>query len=215
MKSLLRAVAAALMCLAQSNCEALRSYGRPKYQISVHVQGSSTDMSRDIIQFPYQGQQFIFKKVPEFSQRAIAAFESFASDDGMGSGLVLKLDAHGRNQLETVTRTHQGELLLTIVNGVPVDMIQIDRPVADGKFIVWRGVSDETIAEMEERLPHISAMKSSARYMDMLPSTDKEKSDARKAELQEKRYLDEMARRAERGEDITLPPKTKEVPLSR
>ena len=89
------------------------------------------------------------------------------------------------------------------------------RSLADGKFVVWRGVSDETIAEMQERLPHISKMKSSARYMDMLPSTDKEKSDARKAELQEKQYLDEMARRAERGEDITLPPRTKEVPLSR
>ena len=213
MKILLHAVFAATLCFALSSCDLLRSFDKPRYQISVHVQGSPTDMQRDIIQFPYQRQQFIFKKVAEFSQRSIAAFESFPSDDGVGNGLVLKLDTHGRNQLDTVTRTHQGELLLTIVNGVPVDIIQIDQPIADGKFVVWRGVSDETVAEMGKRLAHISAIKSSGKYLDMLPSTDKEKKDARKAELEEKKYLDEMARRAERGEDITQPPRTKEIPL--
>lgn len=213
MKILLHAVFAATLCFALSSCDTLQRLSKPKYQISVHVQGSTTDMPRDIIQFPYQGQQFIFKKVPEFSQRAIAAFESFPADDGVGNGLVLKLDAHGRNQLDVVTRTHQGELLLTIVNGVPVDIIQIDRPVADGKFVVWRGVSDETVEQMGKRLAHISAIKSSGKYLDMLPSTEKEKQDARKAEMEEKKYLEDMARRAERGEDVSKPPRTKEIPL--
>jgi hypothetical protein len=211
MNPFLHAIFASLLCLALSSCDTLR--GKPKYQLSVHVQASATDMQRDIIPLPYQGQQLIFKKVPEFSQRSIAAFESFASDDGFGNGLVLKLDAHGRNQLETVTRTHQGELLLTFVNGVPVDIIQIDQPIADGKFVVWRGVSDETVAEMGERLAHISAMKSSGKFLDMTPSTERDKKDAHKAELEEKKYLEEMARRAERGEDISLPPRTKEIPL--
>lgn len=213
MKFPLHAVFAATLCLALSSCDTLQTLGKPKYQISVHVQGTNTDMPRDVIEFPYQGQQFIFKKVPEFSQRSIAAFESFPSEDGVGNGLVLKLDTHGRNQLEAVTRTHQGELLLTIVNGVPVDIIQIDQPVADGKFVVWRGVSDETVEQMGKRLAHISSVKSSGKYLDMLPSTDKEKKDARKAEIEEKKYLEEMARRAERGEDITKPPRTKEIPL--
>lgn len=213
MKFPLHAVFAATLCFALSSCDTLQTLGKPKYQFSVHVQGSTTDMPRDVIEFPYQGQQFIFKKVPEFSQRSIAAFESFPSEDGVGNGLVLKLDTHGRNQLEAVTRTHQGELLLTIVNGVPVDIIQIDQPVADGKFVVWRGVSDETVEQMGKRLAHISSVKSSGKYLDMLPSTDKEKKDARKAEIEEKKYLEEMARRAERGEDITKPPRTKEIPL--
>lgn len=213
MKFPLHAVLAATLCFTLSSCDTLQTLGKPKYQFSVHVQGSTTDMPRDIIEFPYQGQQFIFKKVPEFSQRSIAAFESFPSEDGVGNGLVLKLDTHGRNQLEAVTRTHQGELLLTIVNGVPVDIIQIDQPVADGKFVVWRGVSDETVEQMGKRLAHISSVKSSGKYLDMLPSTDKEKKDARKAEMEEKKYLEDMARRAERGEDITQPPRTKEIPL--
>lgn len=213
MKFLFHVVCAATLCFALSSCDTLQTLGKPKYQFSVHVQGSTTDMPRDVIEFPYQGQQFIFKKVPEFSQRSIAAFESFPSEDGVGNGLVLKLDTHGRNQLEAVTRTHQGELLLTIVNGVPVDIIQIDQPVADGKFVVWRGVSDETVEQMGKRLAHISAIKSSGKYLDMTPSTERDKRDARKAEIEEKKYLEEMARRAERGEDITQPPRTKEIPL--
>ena len=212
MKSLLHAVFAATLCFALSSCDLLRSLDKPKYQFSVHVQGSNTDMPRDIIQFPYQGRQFVFKKVPEFSQRAIAAFQAFPAEDGVGNGLVLKLDAHGRNQLETVTRTHQGELLLTIVNGVPVDIIQIDTPVTDGRFTIWRGVSDETIAKMEKKLPRISGLKSSSRYFEMTPSTDKEKREARRAAQEEKKYLEEMARRAERGEDVTAP-RSKEIPL--
>jgi hypothetical protein len=47
----------------------------------------------------------------------------------------------------------------------------------------------------------------------MTPSTERDKKDAHKAELEEKKYLEEMARRAERGEDISLPPRTKEIPL--
>ncbi len=213
MKPLLHAVFAATLCFALSSCDTLQTLGKPKYQISVHVQGTNTDMPRDIIQIPYQGENYLFKKVPEFSQRSIAAFESFPSEDGVGNGVVLKLDVHGRNQLDTVTRTHQGKLLLTIVNGVPVDIIQIDQPIADGKFVIWRGVSDETVTEMGKRLAHISAVKSSSKHLDMLPSTDKEKKDARTAEIEEKKYLEEMARRAERGEDITKPPRTKEIPL--
>ena len=212
MKSLLHAVFAATLCFALSSCDTLQSFGKPKYQISVHIQGDSTDHPKEIIEFPYQGQQLIFKKIPEFGHRAIAAFEPFVADDGAGNGLFLKLDAHGRNMLENATRLHQGELMLSVVNGVPVDIIQIDTPVTDGRFTIWRGVSDETIAKMDKKLPRSSGLKSSSRYFEMTPSTDKEKREARRAALEEKKYLEEMARRAERGEDVTAP-RSKEIPL--
>jgi hypothetical protein len=93
-----------------------------------------------------------------------------------------------------------------------VDIIQIDTPITDGRFTIWRGVSDETIAQMEKRLPHISGLKSSSGYFEMTPSTSKEKREARRAAEQEKKYLEDMARRAERGEDVTAP-RSKEIPL--
>jgi hypothetical protein len=212
MKFLLHAVSAAVLCFSLSSCDTLSSFGKPKYKFSVHIQGEPNDHPKEIIQFPFQGQQLIFKKIPEFGQTAIAAFEPFIADDGAGNGLLLKLDAHGRNMLENATRLHQGELLLTVVNGTPVDIIQIDTPITDGRFTIWRGVSDETIAQMEKRLPHISGLKSSSGYFEMTPSTSKEKREARRAAEQEKKYLEDMARRAERGEDVTAP-RSKEIPL--
>jgi len=212
MKSLLHAFFASILFLSLSSCDTLSSLGKPKYRFSVHIQGEPNDHPKEIIEFPFQGQQLIFKKVPEFGQGAIAAFEPFAADDGAGNGLFLKLDAHGRNMLENATRLHHGELMLTVVNGVPVDIIQIDTPVTDGRFTIWRGVSDETIAQMEKKLPRISGLKSSSSYFEMTPSTDKEKREARRAAQEEKKYLEDMARRAERGEDVTAP-RSKEIPL--
>lgn len=212
MKFLLHAALATTLCFSLSSCELLQSYGRPKYQVSIHLQGSPTDLPKEIIKFPFQGDQLIFKKVPEFTQRAIAAFEPFAAEAGAGNGMLLKLDAHGKNQLETATRLHQGELMLAVVNGVPVDIIQIDTPISDGSYTIWRGLSDETVAQMDKRLPRISGMRSSSRHFDMTPSTTKEKREARRAALDEKKYLEDMARRAERGEDVTAP-RSKEIPL--
>ena len=202
---LLLAAVALVLC----SCENSR---KPKYTVTVHLQATSTDNPRDTINATVMGQALIFKKIPEFGTRAIAAFQDFPVDNGAGNGLLLRLDAHGRNQLETTTRMNEGSLLLSVVNGVPVDITQIDRPIADGKFTIWQGVSDETIALMAKKLPNLSANAQSSDRLDMTPTTIKEKKEARKAELEMKKYNEDMARRAERGEDISAP-RTKEIPL--
>lgn len=212
MKILLRLFLAAV-ALSLTACDTMQSYFKPKYTISVHVTGSSTDHPRELIPFTFQGRQLLFKKVPEFSQGAFAGFKAFPADNGVGNGVVLRLDAHGRNQLETATRVNQGGLMLTIVNGVPVDIIQIDRPVSDGTFTIWQGISDETVMQMGKKLPNYSSNKSASKWQDMLPSTTKEKREARRAQIEEQKRLDEIARRVERGEDITPAPRSKEIPL--
>lgn len=212
MKHLLHAALALLAVLLCPSCNVM-GYGKPRYQISMHLMGSPSDSPREVLQIPFQGQQLTFKKVPEFSQRAIAAFAPFPADDGAGNGLVLKLDAHGRNQLDTATRLHQGELMLSVVNGVPVDVVQVDTPISDGRYTIWRGVSDETIKHMDKKLPRISGLQSSSRHFEMTPSTEKEKREARRAALDEQKRLDALARRVERGEDVSQPPRSKEIPL--
>ena len=148
----------------------------------------------------------------EVSRRFIGQQHLGFRYNGAGNGLLLRLDAHGRTQLEAATRMNQGSLMLSVVNGVPVDVTQIDRPIADGMFTIWQGVSDETIALMAKKLPHVSSNSQSSERLDMTPSTTKEKKEARKAELEMKKYNEDMARRAERGEDISAP-RTKEIPL--
>lgn len=188
MKKYPRLLLGGLLAVMMTSCA---NFGQPKFRISVHTEGAEEDNPREVIPLALGGRKFLFKRVPEFSQRQITAFESFPADDGQGNGLLLQLDVAGRNALEYATRIRQGELMLTVVNGVPVDVVQTDKPVADGRFTIWRGVSDETIAEMDKKLPRLSQMRSSSPYMDMLASTDDEKKTMReRAEAEEKMLKD-------------------------
>lgn len=151
---------------------------KPKFTISVHLQGASEDNPRMIFREAVGGQQVIFKLVPEFSQSSIAAIHPFPAADGNGSGLAIKLDMRGANALETATRMNPGLLLLSKVNGKTCDVVTIDRPVGDGIFTIWSGVPQEVIEALEKKYPHISRSHSAAEGIEMTPTTKKEKKDA-------------------------------------
>ncbi|MBL9132490.1 MAG: hypothetical protein JNG86_14900 [Verrucomicrobiaceae bacterium] len=212
MNKYLRFLLGGMLAVLGVSCDSLD----PKYKISVHTEGAEEDNPREVIPLPLGGRKFLFKRVPEFSQRQISAFEPFDAPDGQGKGLVLQLDIAGRNALEYATRVRQGELMMTVVNGVPVDLVQTDKPVADGRFTIWRGISDETIANMDKKLPRLSQMRSSSPYMDMLASTDEEKKTMKKSAEQEAKMLKAAEKQKLGGGGWSLfkrkPPK--EIPLS-
>jgi hypothetical protein len=201
-----------VVCGLLTSCEVLQLFRKNKVLITCHVQSDQVEHPSEIMRLPIGGQEMTFKKVPEFSQRSIAAFQPFPADDGQGNGLLLQLDAKGKNYLEAASRLQQGMIMLTMINAVPVDMVQLDQPITDGRFSIWRGVSDETIKEMDKFYPRLNRLKSASRWMDMLPSTDKEKLNARRvgkeAEAAEKKAKRDM----ERG-IIRTAPKTRDIPL--
>ena len=166
-----------------------------KLLITAHVQTDQIEHPSEIMKLPIGGQEIKFHKIPEFSQRSISGFEPFKTDDFEkdGYGAVLLLDTKGRNALDLATRTYRGMVILTMVNAVPIDMIEIDQPITDGRFTIWRGLPQKTIDEMDKFYPRIKYMnpKSSSRFVpDMLPSTSKEKinshRDAKAVEAAEK-----------------------------
>ncbi len=196
-------------CGLLASCEVFREN---KVLITCHVQSNEVEHPGEIMRLPIDGQEMIFKKVPEFSQRSIAAFQPFPADEGQGNGLLLQLDAKGKNYLEAASRLHQGMIMLTMINAVPVDMVQLDQPISDGRFTIWRGVSDATIKELDKFYPRLNRLKSSSRWMDMLPSTDKEKLSARRAAKEAEAAEKAAQRDLERG--IVRPvPKTRDIPL--
>ncbi len=197
------------VCSLLASCEIFREN---KVLVTCHVQSNEVEHPSEIMHLTIDGQDMTFKKVPEFSQRSVAAFEPFPADPGQGNGVTLQLDAKGKNYLEAASRLNQGMIMLTMINAVPVDMVQLDKPITDGRFTIWRGVSDQTIKEMDKFYPRLNRLKSSSRWMDMLPSTDKEKFSARRvakeAEAAEKKAKHDL----ERG--IVRPaPKTRDIPL--
>jgi len=73
-------------------------------------------------------------------------------------------------------RTRQGEIILALVNGQPVDYLTIDKPVGDGLVTIWEGVPDSVVAEMKKKYPPIDKLQSvSAGDKNMLPTTRSEK----------------------------------------
>lgn len=153
---------------------------KPKLMISVHAMGSSTDNPRTI--FPQSignpPRQFWLKKVPEFSHFNIVAFHPFPADDGVTYGIAMQLDFKGANALEVVTRNRQGEILWSFVNGQPAGWVKIDRPISDGVFTIWSGVSEEAVQQLDKKYPRIKDVGSASSAMPMLPTTKKEKKDA-------------------------------------
>ncbi len=217
MKRILRHLLVISLCTPLVSCSIYRQLiGSCKTKISMHVQASDTEHPRAIMKVPIGGRVMTFKKIPEFSHHSLAGFEAFPAEDGRSLGLLLQLDAKGKNALETVSRIEQGQILLTFVNGVPVDMVELDRPITDGKFTIWQGVSKEAVDELDKYYPHIQYMKSSSKSMDMVPSTFLMKLNAReeakKREAAEKAAKKAADRDKEKG-IIRAAPKTKEIPL--
>ena len=194
---------------------------KPKFTISVHGEGSQEDNPRMVFGEPIGGQKLIFRTIPEFSHANVAAFHAFPSPDGNANGVTLKLDFRGTNALEVATRTNPGKLLLAKVNGVSCDVLTIDRPVADGIFTIWGGVSDEIVKELGKKYPDISQSRSAGRGIEMTPTTKKEKRDAMRREEEEKKRMakEEAARMkaAKNGtplpDNVTRGVGTNQIPL--
>jgi hypothetical protein len=149
---------------------------KEEFSITFHSQGSDTDMPKTIFPFVLDGRSLIFKILPEISQRNIAAYHSFPSPTG-GNGLTLQLDFRGKQNLDLITRTRNGEYLLALVNGQPVDYVRIDQVVSNGMITIWQGVPDSVIAALAKKHPRItsSGAPSMTDKFEMSPTTPKEK----------------------------------------
>jgi hypothetical protein len=209
MKKISHALLLAAACGLLASCELLREN---KLLITVHVQSEAVEHPSEIMKLPIGGQEMTFKKIPEFSQRSISGFEPFPAEDGQGYGVLLQLDTKGRNALELASRMSHGMVMLTMVKALPIDMVELDQPITDGRFTIWRGLSKETIDEMDKFYPRIKYMKSSSRWMDMLPSTSKEKLNSRRVAKEAEAAEAKAKRDKERG-IVRPPPKTKDIPL--
>ncbi len=194
-----------------ASCDILREN---KLLITTHVQTDQMEHKSELMPVTIAGEDMIFRKIPEFSQRSISGFEPFEAANNDGFGVVLQLDTKGRNALDLATRQNTGLAMLTIVNGLPIDMVEIDKPITDGRFIIWRGLSQRTIDEMDKFYPRIKYMKSASRWMeDMLPSTAKEKMNSRRDAKALEAAEKAAARAKERGVVPKAPKKPRDIPL--
>lgn len=185
-----------LVCLALASVVLSSCATKDKFFVSVHSQGTEMSSPKSIMPDSVGNppRKVILNRAPEFTQKNIAAFQSFKAENGNGNGVALRLDFKGTQALEIATRMRQGEILRSLINGKPVDYVIIDGPITDGIFVIWEGVSDEVIAEMGKKYPPINKLQSAAGNMDMTPSTKTEKKRAfslfKKKQREEKNQSD-------------------------
>lgn len=205
-----RLLLVALLVAAVPACKSMR---RDKVVVTVHSQGTDMDSPKTIFRRPVNGQMMIFKVVPEFSNPSFSAIHTFPADDGT-YGMAIKLDFKGTQALDMVTRLRHGEILMTMVNGTVVDYVRIDRPVSDGMFTVWRGIPAEEVADLEAKYASINGLRSSSTFLEMTPSTKREKRDAKRLATQEAKAKAEEERRKARNQFDPESPEGEVVPLS-
>lgn len=128
-----------------------------KAVVTFHVQADEFENPKMIFPVELGGQQVVFRRMPEFSSKDVAAFNPFPSDDGISYGLVLQLKASAKNRLSAISAANQGRWMVSMTNGRMVDAVQIDRQVDDGLLVIWQGVTQEEIALYDKLLPRMGA----------------------------------------------------------
>jgi len=145
----------ALLCLPASLPSALAGGKKDKAAtVAFHLETDATDNPRMIFQQAAGGKMRAFSRVPEVSTKDILSFAPFPADDG-SYGILFTFKEHSAKRLAAVTNMAQGRFLLSQLNGRAVDSVLIDKPVEDGRLVVWKGATLADIAVLDEAFPRI------------------------------------------------------------
>ncbi len=120
---------------------------KPKVTVRFHAEANTRDSGTFAMpaRLVYAQRDAVINRVPEFSERQIAAIFPFKTADGTW-GCVFKLDEQGRIRLETMSNQQRGAAIVVFIGTKTgqhqvMDMV-IDRPVTTGIITVQRGLTD-------------------------------------------------------------------------
>lgn len=120
-----------------------------KHIISFHAQTEPDfEGSKRVFEWP-AGTGYFYEKSPTIHHKQIRAFSPFDGDDG-GWGAVFRLTTGGRNQLQAVTQSHRGQLMLAVVQGEPRAVTKINSYIDDGQIVIWEKLRPEDMELFEK-----------------------------------------------------------------
>jgi hypothetical protein len=128
---------------------------KPTLSIRFYTQTSQNDSDSFAVQVTLlNGQQAYIDQVAVISEHDILGIYPFPVADGSG-GCALQLDAHGTMQLDTVSSSKKGTLLVVAIDGQQVADILIDQRVSDGIVTIPSGITTDEMKEMLKQFPVI------------------------------------------------------------
>lgn len=150
-------LAALMTVLFLAFCPSLMAGGKPdaKFSATFHMEADGNDHPKMVFSQMAAGKQRIFRRMPEISTKDIASFSPFPSEVGDGYGVVFRLKPAAANRLSATTAVNLNRWMITMVNGRVVDGVLIDKQINDGMLVIWKGLTLQDTALMDESIPRI------------------------------------------------------------
>ncbi|MFK7910732.1 MAG: hypothetical protein AB8F34_09015 [Akkermansiaceae bacterium] len=131
----------------------------PPASITFHIEGTAAEAPKFARKVRTLVGDKYFRKIPEVSTKDIDSFSPFPADDKSTYGLVFKVNKQSAARLQAVTSNNRGKLLLALLNGQPMGVVRIDKPVSDGMLVIWSGVTLPEIRKYDILAPRIGENK--------------------------------------------------------
>jgi hypothetical protein len=125
-----------------------------KASVTFHIETEASDNPKMIFPQLTNGQKRFYRRTPDISLKDVVSFSPFPADFG-DYGIVLKLKGSASNRLAALTNMNQGRWMISQINGRVVDGVNIDKQVDDGRLVIWKGVTLEDIAVLDQELPRM------------------------------------------------------------
>jgi hypothetical protein len=149
-------IAAFIMLVVLAVTPAALAGGKKENKASVtfHIETEASDNPKMIFPQLTNGQKRFYRRTPDISLKDVVSFSPFPADFG-DYGIVLKLKGSASNRLAALTNMNQGRWMISQINGRVVDGVNIDKQVDDGRLVIWKGVTLEDIAVLDQELPRM------------------------------------------------------------
>lgn len=106
-----------------------------------------------IFTYQHKGKPLYMRKMPAFATSNFESYKPFPADNGKGYGAVFYLNDQYKKRLFFETSQHQGQYLVSIVNGTVGEAQMIDQPIKDGKLIIWDGITEKDLILIDSKIP--------------------------------------------------------------
>jgi len=133
--------------------------------LTIHLETSEDEYPKfaQAIKMGEPAKQYYFQILPVLTNRDVAWFYPFISEDGVTYGTAFKLNKRGTDMLKSISLTPDYSGKLMVVNIAAISKkepavktyLEIDRPISDGIVVVWGGLSDKHLRVFTKFFPHV------------------------------------------------------------
>ncbi len=127
---------------------------KTKNRLTFHLEGHHTDGQKMVFPLQMGNKKRFFQKTPLVMNKEIVAHKPFFAQDGT-AGSTFLFNRAAINRVSALTTQNQGKWIVAMLNGRAVDSVYIDRPIIDGKLVIWQGLTKAEIIAFDYVIPHI------------------------------------------------------------